>query len=65
MTDIKKGDRVVIAEPISQMEKDLLGEQLWYYGSEPTHGYAKVQDKTGAIWWVHPESLKGGIVCHR
>ena len=60
--NIHKGDRVVIDKPISQMEKDLVGEQLWYYGPELTHGYAKVTNIIGAKYWVHPESLKRGII---
>jgi len=58
---IADGQSVFISIPISQMEKDLLGVGLTYRGLEKTHGYAKVEDSCGAIYWVHPEALSAEV----
>lgn len=57
MKDFLIGDRIKIKNPISQMEKDLVDVQLFFHGTEPTHGYAKVIDIIGGVYWVHPESI--------
>lgn len=57
------GDKVFIEKPISKMEQDLLGVDLLFRSIEKHHGYAKVEDCVGAIYWVHPESLVKGDRC--
>lgn len=55
--DFSEGKSVTVVKPISRMEEDLLGETLFFKEIEKTHGYAKVADTVGAVYWVHPESL--------
>jgi hypothetical protein len=55
--DLKPGDDVVVAAPISETERTLLGRRFVIDRITKPHGFAVVKDEHGA-WHVHPESLR-------
>jgi hypothetical protein len=53
---LERGDRVVVARPITETERSLLGRRFVFDRYTKPHGFAVVGDEHGA-WHVHPECL--------
>lgn len=65
--NFKPGDRLVIARPISDYEKDLIGKGRVYEFIEytDTHGYARCRDGEYGSILFHPEAIEEASVLNQ